>query len=177
MALQTDLSRSPYFDDYDVNKNFYRILYRPGVALQTRELNQMQTVMQDQIDKFGRFVFKDGSITEGCSFTFDDNYTYVKINDNYSNNYAYTITDFVGKNVYNDNGLKATIINTVAGYQSQDPDLNTLYIKYLNTSSFTNGFSSTTVLVLFSLSDFANTDFDNGIKELATPRNFISGIS
>ena len=139
MALQTDLSRSPYFDDYNVNKNFYRILYRPGVALQTRELNQMQTIMQDQIDKFGRFVFKDGSVTEGCSFTFDDNYSYVKINDNYSNNYAFTITDFIGKTVTNANGLKATIVNTVAGYQSQDPDLNTLYIKYLNTVNYPNG--------------------------------------
>jgi hypothetical protein len=140
MALQTDLSRSPYYDDYDINKNFYKILYRPGVALQTRELNQMQTIMQDQIDKFGRFVFKDGSITEGCSFTFDDNYSYVKINDNYSNNYAFTITDFVGKTVTNDNGLKATIVNTYAGYQSQAPYLNTLYIKYLNTASYPNSY-------------------------------------
>ena len=139
MALQTDLSRSPYFDDYSVNKNFYRVLYRPGVALQTRELNQMQSIMQDQIEKFGRFVFKDGSVTEGCSFTFDDNYTYVKINDNYSNNFAYTITDFTNRVVTNDNGLQAIIIDTVTGYESQDPDLNTLYIKYLNTVSYPNG--------------------------------------
>ena len=135
MALQTDLSRSPYYDDYDVNKNFYKILYRPGVALQTRELNQMQTIAQDQIEKFGRFVFKDGSITEGCSFTFDDSYNFVKINDNFSNNAAFTITDFIGKIVTNGNGLKATVVNAVQGYQSQDPDLNTLYVKYLNTSN------------------------------------------
>jgi hypothetical protein len=95
--------------------------------------------MQDQIEKFGRFVFKDGSVTEGCSFTFDDNYTYVKINDNYSNNFAYTITDFTNRVVTNDNGLQAIIIDTVTGYESQDPDLNTLYIKYLNTVSYPNG--------------------------------------
>ena len=85
MALQTDLSRSPYFDDYDTNKNFYKILYRPSVAVQARELNQMQTILQDQIDKFGRHVFKEGSVIEGCSFTFDDNYNYVKIKDSYAN--------------------------------------------------------------------------------------------
>ena len=144
MALQTDLSRNPYFDDFNVNKNFYRVLYRPGVALQTRELNQMQSIMQDQIEKFGRFVFKDGSVTEGCSFTFDDKYTYVKINDNYSNNFAYTITDFNDKVVTNDNGLQAVIVNTVSGYESQDPDLNTLYIKYLNSVSYPNGSTQST---------------------------------
>lgn len=139
MALQTDLSRSPYFDDYDVNKNFYRILYRPGVAVQTRELNQMQSILQDQIDKFGRFMFKEGSVTEGCAFTYDDNYTYVKINDNYVNNFAYNIGDFNGKYVTNQNGLKALVINTYPGYQAQDPDLNTLYIKYQGTVNYPNG--------------------------------------
>lgn len=143
MALQTDLSRSPYFDDYDVNKNFYKVLYRPGVALQTRELNQMQTIMQDQIDKFGRFVFKEGSVVEGCSFTFDNDYRYIKINDNFANGTAFTISDFVGRYVTNDNGLRALIVNTEFGYQSQDPDLNTLYIKYLGGESdvvtFANG--------------------------------------
>ena len=72
MALSTDLSRSPYYDDYSADKNFYRVLYRPGTAVQTRELNQMQSIMQDQIDKFGRHIFTEGSVVEGCSFTFDN---------------------------------------------------------------------------------------------------------
>ena len=102
MALDTDLSRKPYFDDYDVTKNFYRVLYRPAAAVQARELNQMQTIMQDQIDKFGRYVFKEGSVVEGCAFTFDNAYNYVKIKDNYANNSAISnISDFVGKIVIN----------------------------------------------------------------------------
>ena len=74
MALQSDLSRSPYYDDFNSNNNFYRVLYRPGTAVQTRELNQMQSILQDQIDKFGRHIFTEGSVVEGCSFTFDKNY-------------------------------------------------------------------------------------------------------
>lgn len=139
--LQTDLSRSPYFDDYNSDKNFYRVLYRPGVPVQTRELNQMQTILQDQIDKFGRHIFKEGSIVEGCAFTFDNNYTFVKILDNYANGSAFTITDFQDKYVYNNNGLKALIVNTVSGFESQAPDLNTLYIKYLNSTVYANGSS------------------------------------
>ena len=162
MALQTDLSRSPYFDDYDPNKNFYRILYRPSVAVQTRELNQMQTILQDQIDKFGSHIFTEGSVVDGCSFTFDQNYTYVKINDNYANGSAFTISDFSNNYVYNSNGLKALIVDTIAGFESQDPDLNTLYIKYINTGTFTNGAQQTA---------FANAD----VLTVATSANISIG--
>ena len=157
-VLQTDLSRSPYFDDYNSDKNFYRILYRPGVPVQTRELNQMQTILQDQIDKFGRHVFKEGSIVEGCAFTFDNNYHYVKIKDTYANGYALTISDFQDKFIYNSNGLKAVVINTVSGFESQAPDLNTLYVKYLNSAVYANGstqvsFDSNDVLTVTTTSN------------------------
>jgi len=140
MALDTDLSRKPYFDDYEVTKNFYRILYRPAAAVQARELNQMQTILQDQIDKFGRHIFKEGSVVEGCAFTFDNAYSYVKIKDNYANNSAISnINDFVGKIALNSNGLQARVVNALSGFESENPNLNTLYIKYLNASTFANG--------------------------------------
>jgi hypothetical protein len=139
MALQIDLSRSPYFDDFDANANFYQVLFRPGTAVQTRELNAMQSILQDQISKFGRNLIKDGSVTEGCAFTFDNNYQFVKINDNYANGTAFTIANFIGDYVYNSNGLKARVVNATQGFQSQDPNLNTLYIKYVNTATYPNG--------------------------------------
>ena len=160
MALQTDLSRNPYFDDYDSGKNFYKILYRPGIAVQARELNQMQSIAQDQIDKFGRFIFKEGSVVEGCSFTFDDQYNYVKILDTYTNGTAFTINDFTDKVLYNNNGLQAIVTNTYSGYESKAPDLNTLYIKYLNTVSYSNGnpqtsFSNAEILQIKTTSNTA----------------------
>jgi len=140
MALDTDLSRKPYFDDYDVTKNFYRVLYRPAAAVQARELNQMQTIMQDQIDKFGRHIFKEGSVIEGCAFTFDSTYNYVKIKDNYANNSAISnINDFIDKTIINTNGLQAIVINSVNGYESDNVNLNTLYLKYLNSATYANG--------------------------------------
>jgi len=140
MALDTDFSRKPYFDDYDVTKNFYRVLYRPAVAVQARELNQMQTILQDQIDKFGRHIFKDGSVVEGCAFTFDNSYDYVKIKDNYANNSAISnVADFVGRIAINSNGLQARVVNAIGGFEAEEPDLNTLYIKYLNAATYANG--------------------------------------
>jgi len=49
MALDTDFNREPYYDDYDPDKGYYRILFRPGFAVQTRELTQLQTTLQEQV--------------------------------------------------------------------------------------------------------------------------------
>ncbi len=62
MTLQvTDLSVAPFFDDYDETKNFHRILFRPR-SVQARELNQVQTILQDQLSRIGRHLFEEGSV-------------------------------------------------------------------------------------------------------------------
>ena len=35
------LSGNPYFDDFDDTKKFLRILFKPGYAVQARELTQL----------------------------------------------------------------------------------------------------------------------------------------
>jgi hypothetical protein len=57
-----DFNTAPYFDDFDEAKKFLRVLFRPGYAVQTRELNQAQAILQDQISKHGRHMFKEGSV-------------------------------------------------------------------------------------------------------------------
>ena len=64
MAL--NLNSSPYYDDFDATKNFNRILFKPGVAVQARELTQLQSVLSDQIAQLGSFTLKDGAIVSGC---------------------------------------------------------------------------------------------------------------
>ena len=70
MPLNTNLSASPYFDDYDRSDNYYRILFKPATAVQVREVNQLQTMLQDQIEQFGDHILKAGTILDGCQFTF-----------------------------------------------------------------------------------------------------------
>jgi hypothetical protein len=60
MAINYNVN--PYYDDYDQEKQFYRILFRPGRAVQARELTQIQTSLQKQIERFGQGIYKDGSI-------------------------------------------------------------------------------------------------------------------
>ena len=63
MPLETNLNVSPYYDDFDENKNHHRVLFRPGFAVQARELTQLQTILQNQIEKFGSEVLIDGTVT------------------------------------------------------------------------------------------------------------------
>ena len=78
MAINTNLNVDPYYDDFNEDKNFYRILYKPGFAVQSRELTQSQSILQDQIKKFGDHVFKTGSIFSGGQI-FVQNTTYINV--------------------------------------------------------------------------------------------------
>jgi len=69
--LTTNFNVDPYYDDYDETKNFHRILYRPGFAVQARELTQQQSILQNQIHRFGNHIFKDGSEVTGTSEVLD----------------------------------------------------------------------------------------------------------
>ena len=51
----------PYFDDFEEENNFLRVLFRPGYSVQTRELNQLQTILQDQIGVLADYSIPDGS--------------------------------------------------------------------------------------------------------------------
>ena len=137
MTIQTDLSVSPYFDDYSDAKDFYKILFRPGVAVQARELNQLQTILQKQVERFGNHVFRQGTIIDGCDITFHSTaLKYVKIRDVETNATNVVPSTYVGYRVKNQNNpipLEATIITTTAGFEATSPNLNTLYIRYLNT--------------------------------------------
>ena len=68
-----NFNTQPYYDDFNEDKNFHRILFKPGVAVQARELTQAQSILQDQIGKFGKFVLSDGSNVSGGKYTLNSN--------------------------------------------------------------------------------------------------------
>ena len=61
MAQQTNLNVSPYFDDFDPNDNYHKVLFKPGYPVQARELTGLQSILQNQIEKFGQHFFKEGA--------------------------------------------------------------------------------------------------------------------
>ena len=136
MSLEKDFNVSPYFDDYDEEKNFHRILFKPSLPVQARELTQLQTILQDQVSRFGDNILKEGTIIKGGNFVEEAPLPYVKITDNN------TASETVNVLLYEDHyavgtvtGIRAYIAKTAAGLETQTPDLNTLFVRYLTTSS------------------------------------------
>jgi hypothetical protein len=151
MSLTTNISVSPYFDDFDENKSFYRILFKPGVSVQVRELNQLQSIFQNQIEQFGSNIYKSGSIISGVNFSFDDQYNFVRILDLDVNGVPVVPGSYVGMFVQSDTtGLKSRIVESVDGFETTAPNTKTLYIKYVNSGydNNTNQYSNNEPLTI-----------------------------
>ena len=151
MALTTNLSVSPYFDDYDENKDFYKILFKPGVSVQTRELNQIQSIFQNQIEKFGDNIFKSGSIISGVNFSFNESYPYVRIEDVDINNVPIIPTEYVGMFISSEtSSVKARILESIDGSSTSTPYTKTFYLDYVTggNDGQTNEFNSGDILTI-----------------------------
>ena len=83
MPQETNLNVNPYFDDFDKNKNFYKVLFKPGSPVQARELTGLQSILQNQIEQFGTHFFKEGAKVIPGNVTYDNNYSCVQIESNF----------------------------------------------------------------------------------------------
>lgn len=137
-GLVTTFNETPYWDDYDPNKQYYRILFRPKLAVQTREVNQLQTMIQEQIKRHADHIFKDGSVVSGCNITRIPRLDYVRINNQWadaSGNITLDETFYNCLVVSNTTGLRANVQLVKTGFSTQYPNTNTLYINYINSGS------------------------------------------
>ena len=123
----------PYHDDFDETKNYHRILFRPGFAVQARELTQLQTALQAQIDKLGQYTFKDGDRVLDGKLSLYTDYHYVKLENTHGGSSVTDVNLFIGTTVTGGTtGLTAEVLNAVAE-SSGDPI--TLYLKYTNSGT------------------------------------------
>lgn len=137
--LQTPQSGFPYYGTYNPSTNYIKELFKPSVSVQTRELNDMQDQIQQQIEWFADNIFAPGTIVQGCNFVFYNPYPYVKIRDIAQDGTLANPSVYKNLNALNaNNGLRAQVVNFLNGFEATDPNLNTLYIKYLNTGTFSN---------------------------------------
>ena len=136
--INLNLNQSPYFDDYDETKDFHQVLYKPAVAVQARELTQEQTILRNQLKRFGDHIFANGSRVSGGSLHIDTEYDYVKLNPNY-NGVAITVANLNGKIISgSQSGTSARVVNVVSvNATTGDPD--TVFVKYITGTSVTDG--------------------------------------
>lgn len=182
MPIQTDLNISPYFDDYNEDSGYYKVLFRPGVSVQVRELNQLQSILQKQIENFGNSIYVKGSIIDGCNFIFHNPLPYVKINDQEIDGTPVKVSTFKGFFVKNSAGLNARIVETSEGFESTAPDLNTLHINYTNhgTSGVETSFMPQDILTIYS-PEYGIVDVDVMVKSAGFSNNdipvFLSAVT
>ena len=143
----TDLNVSPYYDDYDPADKFHRVLFRPGFAIQARELTTLQSILQNQVEKHGRHFFKEGSMVIPGQISFDIRYYAVKLQANHSGNpISGYLADYVdGIITGGTSGVTARVVGYADATTTDEP---TLYVKYIgsatNTANATGSVGATT---------------------------------
>jgi hypothetical protein len=132
-ALQTT-----YFDDFNEDKRYYRILFRPSVAVQARELTQLQTILQNQVSRLGDYNFKDGSIVDGIHLTYRYPFPFVRLVDTFNANTSKSVTEYdqnylITNSANGTIAVKAYVGYSARGYKANYPDTNIWYLTYVQT--------------------------------------------
>lgn len=135
----TNLKISPYFDDFDRSKNYQKILFKPGYSVQTRELNSVQSTLQNQIERFGQHVFKEGSVVIPGNVHYDLSFKAVLVQGLINGISVETYrTNLKGKIITGaSSGVQAEIVDTISAAESEKETI-TLYVKYLAAGNIEN---------------------------------------
>ena len=173
MPQNTNLNVSPYFDDFDDKKSYQRVLFKPGTPIQARELTTLQSILQNQVEKFGKHFFKEGSMVIPGQIGYDSEYSCVQIDDTHLGIPVSAYIDkFVGKSIKGEtSGVTAVVENYITNTQSEKNNY-TLYVKY-KSSSDTN-FTNKTFVDGENLISLENVDYT--LSSIRTNTSFATSI-
>jgi hypothetical protein len=131
MADFTDKTfRETYRDFYDPKDGYYRVLYNSGRALQARELNESQTIIHEEIARFGRNIFTEGALVSPGGSTVDNRIEYIRLDAN-----SVIDPSLVGETLTNGT-IQFIVLEVYSAVPDQDPA--TLYVRYTDTSNVTD---------------------------------------
>jgi hypothetical protein len=139
MPQQTNLNVSPYFDDFNSDNNYSKVLFKPGYPVQARELTTLQSILQNQIEKFGQHFFKEGAKVIPGNTGYNAQYYAVELNNSYLGVpvEAY-VSQLIGTKITGQtSGVTAVVDNVLFAANSERGNL-TLYVNYLSSSTANN---------------------------------------
>lgn len=139
--MPIDFNVNPYNDDFQEDNgprenNYMRILFKPGYAVQARELTQLQTAIQNQIKMFGDHIFTDGSQVSGGHLTYDNTVVSLKV-ENQFGAVDVDLSDFNNQLITNNSGVDNKKARVIAVDDSQE--FKTLMVRYIRGKPFTDG--------------------------------------
>ena len=154
--MTTLFNYDPYYDDFDEDKNFMRVLFRPGYAVQARELTQLQTILSNQIEKFGNHIFKSGSPVTGGKISIDRKANYIVLQTQYAG-IDVDPNEFLNKTIVSFGNSKFVRAKVIAIDTTTTNPI--LIIKYLSGDRFAQGES----LRVFGQNIFATLNTTNAV--------------
>ena len=166
MPQKTNLNINPFYDDFDKNENFYRVLFKPGFPIQARELTQLQSILQNQVESFGSHMFKEGSMVIPGNINYNDAYSAVKINpDHLGIDVTVYTKQLHGKKLRGQSSGVVAIVDDCF-FPTDGPEYTdvTLYVNY-STSGEDNevsSFEDGEVLILEDTITYGNTTISSG---------------
>ena len=139
MPQQTNLNVAPYFDDFDPANDYHKVLFKPGYPVQARELTTLQSILQNQIEKFGQHFFKEGAKVIPGNTGYTQLYYCVQLNNNYQGVPVSAYADqLVGTKITGQtSGVTAYVDYILLPEDSERGNL-TLYISYIGSSTRNN---------------------------------------
>ena len=147
-TVTTTTFSTTYKDDFRDSDQYHRILFNSGRALQARELTQMQTIIQEEMARFGRNIFVEGApvapggiLIENPEFIKTSSVT-IPFNSTLSDIIGVELT-VTGGTQTNSAAIKVRVQEVIA---AENGDPITLYVNYTDTTAATAGATSVRVL-------------------------------
>ena len=136
MAQITDLNVSPYYDDFDEADNFHKVLFRPGFAIQARELTQLQSILQNQVERHGNHMFKEGSIVIPGQLSYSNAFPTLQLATAFADEEIDPSQFYDATNPVTITGVTSGVKAYVIGYQAATATTQPiLYLNYYKTGS------------------------------------------
>ena len=142
MSQETNLNVAPYFDDFSANNDYYKVLFKPAYPVQARELNNLQSILQNQIEKFGQHFFKEGAKIVPGNTTYTTPYEAVELENVYL---GIPVSDYInqlnGRQITGLTSGVTAVVDTILSARNSEKGNTTLYVKYVGSGSNDNSTS------------------------------------
>ena len=161
MPQETNLNVAPYFDDFDPQSNYYKVLFKPAYPVQARELNNLQSILQNQIEDMGNHFFREGAKVIPGQLTYLPKFYGIQIDSDFLGiPVDLYVQQLVGKKITGaTSGVTAKVVTYITDKESER-GVCTLYVDYYESSSSNNStqtFSDNEVLLTSENITFATT--------------------
>ena len=136
MPQETNLNVAPYFDDFDPQSNYYKVLFKPAYPVQARELNNLQSILQNQVEQFGDHVFKEGAKVIPGQTSYLPSFDAIQIEDTFLGvPVSIYLDQLIGKIIVgSSSGVTAQVVKYITNEESERGNY-TLYVNYVESGN------------------------------------------